>query len=62
MLRLNDIIEKVNSYLPEADVEVIKRAYVYSAKVHGGQKRSSGESYLGHPLEVAGILADLKLD
>ncbi|HLE25750.1 MAG TPA: HD domain-containing protein, partial [Thermodesulfobacteriota bacterium] len=62
MLRLNDIVEKVNSYLPEADVEVIKRAYVFSAKVHGGQKRSSGESYLGHPLEVAGILADLRLD
>ncbi len=62
MLRLNDIVERVNSYLPEADVEVIKRAYVYSAKVHSGQKRSSGESYLGHPLEVAGILADLRLD
>src|SRR3990170_3096986 len=62
MLRLNDIVEKVTSYLPEADVEVIKRAYVYSAKVHAGQKRSSGESYLGHPLEVAGILADLRLD
>src|SRR4030067_426048 len=55
MLRLNDIVEKVTSYLPEADVEVIKRAYVYSAKVHAGQKRSSGESYLGHPLEVAGL-------
>lgn len=62
MLRLNDIIEKVNSYLPEADVEVIKRAYVYSAKVHTGQKRVSGEPYLSHPLEVAGILADIKLD
>lgn len=62
MLRLNDIIEKVNSYLPEADVEVIKRAYVYSAKVHTGQKRVSGEPYLSHPLEVAGILADIRLD
>jgi len=61
-LRLNDIIEKVNSYLPEADVEVIKRAYVYSAKVHTGQKRVSGEPYLSHPLEVAGILADIRLD
>src|SRR5579884_501903 len=62
MLRLNDIIEKVNSYLPDADVEVIKKAYVYSAKVHTGQKRISGEPYLSHPLEVAGILADIKLD
>jgi GTP diphosphokinase / guanosine-3',5'-bis(diphosphate) 3'-diphosphatase len=62
MLRLNDIVEKVNSYLPEADVEVIKKAYVYSAKVHAGQMRSSGEPYLSHPLEVAGILADIRLD
>src|SRR5581483_10894016 len=62
MLRLNDIIEKVNLYLPDADVEVIKKAYVYSAKVHTGQKRISGEPYLSHPLEVAGILADIKLD
>jgi guanosine-3',5'-bis(diphosphate) 3'-pyrophosphohydrolase len=62
MLRLNDIVEKVTSYLPEADVELIKRAYVYSAKVHAGQLRSSGEPYLSHPLEVAGILADIRLD
>src|SRR5919198_2535121 len=64
MLRLNDIVEKVNSYLylPEGDVEVLKGAYVYSAKVHAGQKRSSGEPYLSHPLEVSGILADMKLD
>lgn len=64
MIRLNDITEKVNSYLyiPEPGLEVIKSAYVYSAKVHAGQKRSSGEPYLSHPLEVAGILADMKLD
>ncbi|MGQ0792850.1 MAG: RelA/SpoT family protein [Deltaproteobacteria bacterium] len=64
MLRLNDIVEKVTSYLylPESDVETIKRAYVYSAMVHADQKRSSGEPYLSHPLEVCGILADLKLD
>ena len=62
MLRLNDIVEKVTSYLPQADVELIKKAYVYSAKVHAGQLRSSGEPYLSHPLEVAGIIADMKLD
>jgi len=63
MLRLNDIIDKVNGYLPlsEDDVETLNRAYIYSAKVHSGQKRSSGEPYLSHPLEVAGILSDMKL-
>ncbi|MGH7900361.1 MAG: RelA/SpoT family protein, partial [Thermodesulfobacteriota bacterium] len=64
MIRLNDIIDKVNSYiyLTESDKELIKKAYVYSAKVHTGQMRSSGEPYLSHPLEVTGILADMKLD
>ena len=64
MIRLNDIIEDVNKYLhlTDKDVEIIKKAYVYSAKVHSGQKRSSGEPYLSHPLEVSGILAQMKLD
>ena len=64
MIRLNDIIEDVNKYLhlSEKEVEMIKKAYVYSAKVHSGQKRSSGEPYLSHPLEVSGILAQMKLD
>ncbi|MGH7889137.1 MAG: HD domain-containing protein, partial [Thermodesulfobacteriota bacterium] len=64
MIRLNDIIERVNSYLyiQEPELELIKSAYVYSAKVHTGQKRSSGEPYLSHPLEVVAILADMKLD
>lgn len=64
MIRLNDIVEKLNSYLllPEGDREFIKKAYVYSAKVHAGQKRSSGEPYLSHPLEVTGIIADMRLD
>lgn len=64
MIRLNDIIDSVNSYLhlSDEDVEMIKRAYVYSAKVHTGQKRSSGEPYLSHPLEVCGILTKMKLD
>jgi GTP diphosphokinase / guanosine-3',5'-bis(diphosphate) 3'-diphosphatase len=62
MLRLNDIIDKVQSYHPNADVDLIKKAYVYSAKAHQGQVRKSGEPYLIHPLEVSGLLADMKLD
>ncbi|HUJ24591.1 MAG TPA: bifunctional (p)ppGpp synthetase/guanosine-3',5'-bis(diphosphate) 3'-pyrophosphohydrolase [Myxococcales bacterium] len=62
MIRLNDILEKVSAYHPDADNDLIKKAYVYSAKVHQGQIRKSGEPYLVHPLEVAGLLADLKLD
>src|SRR5438067_5986935 len=62
MIRLNDILEKVSAYHADADVDLVKKAYVYSAKVHQGQIRKSGEPYLVHPLEVAGLLADLKLD
>ncbi len=62
MLRLNDILDKVAGYRAGADLDLVKKAYVYSAKVHQGQLRKSGEPYLIHPLEVAGILADLKLD
>jgi guanosine-3',5'-bis(diphosphate) 3'-pyrophosphohydrolase len=62
VLRLNDIIDRVRAYHPDADVDLIKKAYVYSAKVHAGQVRKTGEPYLIHPLAVAGILAELKLD
>src|SRR5438132_1341153 len=62
MIRLNDILEKVSAYHGDADLDLVKKAYVYSAKVHQGQIRKSGEPYLVHPLEVAGLLADLKLD
>ena len=64
MIRLNDIIDKVTSYsdIANDDLDFIKKAYVYSAKVHSGQKRVSGEPYLSHPLEVSSILANLKLD
>lgn len=62
MIRLNDILQRVASYHPAPDLDIIKKAYVYSAKVHQGQIRKSGEPYLIHPLEVAGILAQLKLD
>ena len=62
MIRINDIIDKVSEYFPQADFDIIDRAYIYSARVHDGQVRLSGEPYLSHPLEVAGILADMKLD
>ena len=62
MIRLNDILEKMSRYLPGADFSLIEKAYVFSAKVHQGQVRLSGETYLTHPLEVAGILADMKMD
>src|SRR5687768_12646793 len=55
-------IEKVDQNRPNADIELIRRAYLYSALHHKGQKRASGEPYLVHPLEVADILADLRLD
>src|SRR5688500_887967 len=61
-LRLNDILDSVVAYHPKADVDLIKKAYVYCAKVHAGQTRKTGEPYLIHPLAVAGILAQLKLD
>jgi GTP pyrophosphokinase len=62
MIRLNDILDKVAAYNPSADLNLIRKAYVYCAKVHQGQTRLSGEPYIIHPLEVAGLLADLKLD
>jgi GTP pyrophosphokinase len=62
MIRFEDLIEKVRASNPEADVELLRRAYVFSAFEHKGQVRHSGEPYLVHPLEVADILADMKLD
>lgn len=62
MIRLHDILDTVSAYNPEADLDLIKKAYVFSAKAHEGQTRQSGEPYLVHPMEVAGILANMKLD
>ena len=62
MISLNDILEKMSRYLPGADLSLIEKAYVFSAKVHQGQVRLSGDAYLNHPLEVAAILADMKMD
>jgi len=62
MLRITDILDKTQSYLPPEEQEMIEKAYVFSASVHQGQTRLSGEPYLTHPMEVAGMLADMKLD
>ena len=62
MIRITEIIDKILDCNPEAEIDLIDRAYIYSARVHDGQVRLSGEPYLSHPLEVAGILADMKLD
>ena len=62
MIRITDILDKTQNYLSPEEVEMIQKAYVFSASVHHGQVRLSGEPYLTHPMEVAGILADLKLD
>ncbi len=62
MIRQYDLIEKIQAYNDKADIALLNRAYVFSMKAHGNQRRASGQPYLVHPLEVASILADLKLD
>ncbi|GAB1411210.1 bifunctional (p)ppGpp synthetase/guanosine-3',5'-bis(diphosphate) 3'-pyrophosphohydrolase [Desulfovibrionales bacterium] len=62
MIRITDILDQASSYLSAADLELIQKAYVFSAAAHAGQIRLSGEPYLSHPLEVSHILAELKLD
>ena len=62
MLRQYELLDKVKSYDPDADEALINRAYVFSMKAHGSQKRASGDPYFSHPIEVAGILTDLHLD
>ena len=62
MIRFEDLVEKVRGIHPDADIDLLRRAYVFSAFEHKGQVRHSGEPYLVHPLEVADVLADMKLD
>src|SRR5687767_934124 len=62
MIRYEDLAERVLRYHPEANLELIQRGYVASAKFHKGQVRMNGEPYLTHPLEVASILAEMRLD
>ncbi len=61
-LRFNDIADRILEYNPSCDLALLERAYVFSAKVHEGQERLSGEPYLVHPLEVAGILVEMRMD
>ncbi|HEY7790938.1 MAG TPA: HD domain-containing protein, partial [Vicinamibacterales bacterium] len=62
MIRFEDLLEKIRAYNPDADLELLRRAYVFSAFEHKGQVRHSGEPYLVHPLEVADLLVEMKLD
>src|SRR6202790_2805179 len=62
MMRQYDLIERVRRYNPNTSEGLLNRAYVYAMKAHGEQKRASGDPYFSHPLEVAAILTDLKLD
>jgi len=62
MIRFEDVERKIERHHPDADLDLLRRAYIYSAKAHKDQVRASGEPYLIHPLSVAGILADMKMD
>ncbi|MFZ0722136.1 MAG: bifunctional (p)ppGpp synthetase/guanosine-3',5'-bis(diphosphate) 3'-pyrophosphohydrolase [Xanthobacteraceae bacterium] len=62
LMRQYDLIERVKQYNPTANEELLNRAYVYAMRAHGEQKRASGDPYISHPLEVAAILTELKLD
>src|SRR5262245_23177850 len=62
MIRQYELVEKVKSYDPSADEDLINRAYVFAMKAHGTQKRASGDPYFSHPLEVAYSLTSFRLD
>jgi guanosine-3',5'-bis(diphosphate) 3'-pyrophosphohydrolase len=62
MMRQYELVEKVQAYNPHADENLLNRAYVYAMQKHGAQRRASGDPYFNHPLEVASILTDMKLD
>jgi len=62
VIRQYELVERVRAYDPEIDENLLDRAYVFSMKAHGNQKRASGDPYFSHPLEVAGILTDMKMD
>jgi guanosine-3',5'-bis(diphosphate) 3'-pyrophosphohydrolase len=62
MTRQYELVERVKSYEPDADEALLNRAYVYAMKAHGNQKRASGAPFFSHPLEVAAILAEMRLD
>ncbi|TGA99513.1 bifunctional (p)ppGpp synthetase/guanosine-3',5'-bis(diphosphate) 3'-pyrophosphohydrolase [Sporolactobacillus shoreae] len=61
-MTMDELIQKASTYLEQKDIELIKQAYEFARKAHEGQMRKSGEPYINHPVEVAGILVDLKMD
>ena len=62
LMRQTELVERVRAYDPQADEDILNKAYVFAMQAHGPQTRASGDPYFSHPLEVAGILTDLKLD
>src|SRR5271154_3666660 len=62
LMRQTELVDRVKAYDPDADEALLNRAYVYAMRAHGKQFRASGDPYFAHPLEVAAILTDLKLD
>jgi GTP pyrophosphokinase len=62
MFRQYELVERVKAYDPDADEAMLNRAYVYTVQKHGTQKRASGDPYFSHPVEVAGLMTELKLD
>src|SRR5512146_236161 len=62
MLRLQDLLSRVQGYHPAADLDLVKRCYAFAAKAHDGQLRRSGDPYVVHPLSVAANIAELRLD
>jgi GTP diphosphokinase / guanosine-3',5'-bis(diphosphate) 3'-diphosphatase len=62
MMRQYELVERVRRYNPHANEDLLNRAYVFAMKAHGSQKRASGDPYFSHPLEVAAILTEFKVD
>ena len=62
MMRQYELVDRVRKYNPQANEDILNRAYVYAMKAHGQQTRASGDPYFSHPLEVAAILTDMKVD
>jgi len=62
MMRQYELVERVRAYTPDVDEDRLNRAYVFTVQMHGAQKRASGDPYFSHPVEVAGLMTDLKMD
>src|ERR1700733_12543282 len=62
LMRQYELVERVRAYDPDVNEDLLNRAYVFSMQAHGAQQRASGDPYFSHPLEVAGLLTDMKMD